>query len=106
MSKVRKTGRMPPPQQLVYGDFSEVPDLHTILDKTNRVKDSFMRLPPEIRANFKNDPQRWLSYMEDPKKTEEHYELGLKIRPEEVKDEPQRVVVVESNVEPKGEPAQ
>jgi hypothetical protein len=95
MAKVRKTGRMPPPRELIYGDFSDIPDLHGVFERISRVKDAFMRLPPEVRNRFRNDPERWLKYMEDPTKKEEQYELGLRERPEVIKDEPTRVVVVD-----------
>jgi hypothetical protein len=95
MAKVRKTGRLPPPRELIYGNFSDIPDLHGIFERINKVKDAFMRLPPEIRNNFRNDPERWLKYMEDPTKREEQYNNGLRERPVEVKEEPQRVIVIQ-----------
>ena len=106
MQKVRKTGRMPPPRELIYGDFSDIPDLHGVFERISRVKDAFMRLPPEVRNRFRNDPERWLKYMEDPEKKEEQYELGLRERPQEVKEEPTRVVVVEDKQAQKGQEGQ
>lgn len=95
MQKVRKTGRMPPPRDLIYGDFSDIPDLHGVFGRINKVRDAFMRLPPEVRNNFRNDPERWLKYMEDPSKREEQIKLGLREPPKANKDEPTRVIVVE-----------
>lgn len=96
MRKVRKGAVLPPPSELIVGDFSDVADLHTILERTNKVKDAFMRLPPETRNQFRNDPQRFIKYMSDPEKTEEQIKLGLRVKPEEIKEpEPEKVIIVE-----------
>lgn len=96
MAKVRKgKATLPDPGQLIVGDFTNTPDLHEIMAKTNQVKEAFMRLPAEVRNRFRNDPQRFIDYMSDKDKHEEQVELGLRIKPEEKpKEEPIEVKVV------------
>jgi hypothetical protein len=94
MEKVRKKGIMPPAGELMVADFSEIPDLHTMLQKTRKVNDAFMRLPPEVRNNFRNDPERFIKYMSDPEKKDEQIKLGLRLKePEKVKEEPIEVII-------------
>ena len=62
----------------VSGDFSEVGDFQSCLDKINRAKDEFASLPAEIRARFGNDPVTYVDFVLDPANTEECVRLGLK----------------------------
>lgn len=83
---------------LVFGDASYVEelDVHKIFEITNRLKQSFMNLPPKVRERFENKPQKFVDFMEskEEKDIEEQYSLGLRIRkPEDPKAEPVEVIV-------------
>ncbi len=62
----------------VSGDFSEVGDFQSCLDKINRAKDEFAALPSDIRARFGNDPVAYVDFVLNPANTEECIRLGLK----------------------------
>ena len=94
VQQYKKTGIMPPPQQLMYGDFSYVPDIHEIFATIEKAKSAFMALPAKIRKQFNNQPEDFIRYMEDPEMFDEQVKAGLREKPQEITDEPQRVVIV------------
>ena len=65
--------RAPP----TYGDFSNVDDFHTAMNKVKSAEDSFMRLPSAVRKHVNNDPGEFLSMVNDPERKEELVDLGL-----------------------------
>lgn len=103
MARVRKGAPLPTGKELMVGDFSNAPDLHEILQKTNKVKESFMRLPPEVRNRFRNDPQRFIDYMSDEKNHDEQIKLGLREKPEEIPEEKPVEVIIKNTEEKAGE---
>lgn len=57
MRRFKVTGQMPfGSAQGVYGDFTEITDYESAVGKIERANQMFMRLPPEVREKFKNDP--------------------------------------------------
>lgn len=60
-----------------YGDFSNVDDYQTALNKVISAQESFDALPAEIRKRFKNDPAELIDFMNDPKNAQEAVQLGL-----------------------------
>lgn len=72
------TGELPsdirPPQ---YGDFTNITDFHTAMNAVRQAEEEFMRIPPDLRARFANDPQRLLMFVEDPNNRDEAQKLGL-----------------------------
>jgi hypothetical protein len=42
--------------------------------------DAFMTLPAELRYKFNNDPQNFISYLQDPKNDEEAIKYGFKVK--------------------------
>lgn len=51
------TGTMPfGREQGVFGDFTEIHDLDSAIERVTRARDAFMTLPPEVRERFQNDP--------------------------------------------------
>ncbi|WNK12416.1 MAG: internal scaffolding protein [Microvirus sp.] len=60
-----------------YGDFSNVPDLRTILDLAHQAKESFNELPPKLRARFNNEPAQLWEFVNDPENADEAVRLGL-----------------------------
>ncbi|WNK14638.1 MAG: internal scaffolding protein [Microvirus sp.] len=78
------TGELPtnyrPPQS---GDFTDVTDFHTAMNAVRAATESFMEMPGELRARFANDPQRLMTFLEDPSNKEEALKLGLTQLPPE-----------------------
>lgn len=88
-----------------FGDLSGE-DFKTMTDKVINAKNSFDKLPSEIRNRFNNDPGSLLEFMDNPENRNEAIKLGLirKTWSEEldglgehvVRDENEKVVSVES----------
>lgn len=45
----------------VYADFTGVYDYHSAVERIDGARDRFMKLPPELRDKFGNDPGRLIS---------------------------------------------
>jgi len=60
-----------------YGDFTDVPDLRTAMDRLNDARDKFMSLPPKLRARFNNNLAQLWDFVNDPENAEEAVRLGL-----------------------------
>lgn len=60
-----------------YGDFTDVVDYRTACDVVRRADEMFSSLPASVRANFDNDPSRFLSFVDDPANSSKLVELGL-----------------------------
>lgn len=57
MRRFKVTGQMPfGSAQGVYGDFTEITDYESAVEKIRGAHERFMKLPPEVREKFKNDP--------------------------------------------------
>lgn len=65
----------------VYGDFSDVQDFASCLDRVKSAMDDFASLPAELRARFGNDPRAYYEYVLDPANQEECVRLGLREAP-------------------------
>lgn len=63
----------------VYGDFTGVNDFESALDAVERAEEGFMRLPPEAREKFANDPARFLDYAQRVTDAELAEFVGLKV---------------------------
>lgn len=59
-----------------YGDFSNVLDYQSALNLANLAQSEFLKLPPELRAKFENDPGNYLDFISDPANAEESIEQG------------------------------
>ncbi|WNK15083.1 MAG: internal scaffolding protein [Microvirus sp.] len=70
-----------------YGDFSDMPDLRTALERVNDAKNRFMDLPPELRARFHNSPGELWSFVNDPINADASVSLGLLKRVEPLQPE-------------------
>lgn len=60
-----------------FSDYSEIFDFQTANNIIVKAKNDFMQLPAKIRTRFQNDPQQYLTFMEDPENTDEAIKLGL-----------------------------
>lgn len=81
MVKSFGVGGMPVPPEVMdpryYGDFSDVPDLQTALDRLREAQERFSALPAHLRAEFNNSPAELWAFLQDPANGEEAVELGL-----------------------------
>lgn len=67
----------------MFGDFTNVPDYQTALNKVIEAQDLFSRLPSKIRDRFENNPQKLLEFLQDDANREEAISLGLLSKPVE-----------------------
>ena len=82
MKRANSTGYIGDPlkqtfRQAQYGDFSEMKDFHTSLNKVQQLQTDFMKLPASLRKKFNNDVTNLTIYLSDPKNLKEAVELGL-----------------------------
>lgn len=77
-----------------YGDFSDVPDYKTGLERLMAAQDMFMSLPAVIRDRFGNDPGKYIEFATNPENLPELRKMGL-APPEAEAPKPQLVQVVE-----------
>lgn len=72
------TGELPKNVRIPqYGDFTEINDFHSAMNLVIMANDAFMSMPAEVRERFKNDPELFLEFFQDPKNREEGVKLGL-----------------------------
>lgn len=68
-----------------YGDFTGATDFQESLNRVVKMNTEFMRLAPEIRKKFNNDPAELIAYLDqaqkDPKVKEEAISLGILPKP-------------------------
>lgn len=67
------SGDRPP----IFGDFDNVPDYQSALDKVIDAQDRFMQLPSAVRKRFDNDPGKLLEFLSSEDNRKEAVELGL-----------------------------
>lgn len=60
-----------------YGDFEEVADFHTAMQAVRDAQESFMSMPPELRARFHNDPQELVEFVASEDNRAEAVKLKL-----------------------------
>lgn len=70
-----------------YGDFTDIPDLRTALDRTRDAVDRFNALPAALRARFHNRPELLHQFVMDPANADQAVELGLLKRVVQAADE-------------------
>ena len=56
-------------------------DYQTMLNTVAAANSMFEGLPSKIRNQFDNDPQKFITFMDDENNNEAMYEMGLKERP-------------------------
>jgi len=80
------TARMP-----MQGDFDEIFDYRTALERVQSAERAFMQLPPQLRAQLENDPANLLPFIQDPRNAKELVRLGLAVpRPQEAPKEAEK----------------
>lgn len=74
------TGQLPTGVRVpTYGDFTEVRDYKSAMDAIALANSSFMEMPADIRAEFQNDPQRFVEFCSDEKNLPRMREIGLAV---------------------------
>lgn len=104
LRRYQATGDIPVSKSGVYGDFSDVGDFSTCLNKINKAKAEFEALPSDLRARFGNDPESYVAFCLDPANIDEAVRLGLRVKPAANPDTPVDVLKrIEKAVTPKGD---
>ena len=67
--------------QASFGDFSNVDDYHSAMNKVRTAELGFSELPSALRSRFGNDPARLVEFLQDPENLDEAIELGLASKP-------------------------
>lgn len=65
------------PDQMIYGDFTDVVDYETSLQRIDRAQQSFAALPAKIRDRFHNDPAELIEFVSNADNRDEAIKLGL-----------------------------
>lgn len=70
--------QMPAPRKPPeYGDFSEVHDFETAMQRIREAEQTFLTLPADVREDFDNNPAELLTFVHDDANYEEAAEMGL-----------------------------
>lgn len=79
MSHYEKTGILTHVRegQPHYGDFEGADDYHSAMNRILEAQDAFMAIPSQIRAQFANDPGKFLEFAQDPDNHDQMVEMGL-----------------------------
>lgn len=67
--------------QPLYGDFSEIEDYQTSLEKVMSAEERFNSLPSELRKKFDYNPQNMIDFIMDEANREECIKLGFINKP-------------------------
>lgn len=85
-----KDGSLPPaavyPENF-FGDFTDVADFRTAVDRIKDAADRFNLLPASLRGRFENDPAKMYEWVLDAANIDEAEKLGL-IKREMIRQEP------------------
>lgn len=81
-----------------YGDFSGISDYKTALDRVMDAHEEFMGLPAHLRAQFDNDPENLIAFLNDESNRSEAEKLGL-VQPKNLEEAP---LVEEKTPTPEG----
>ena len=73
-----KRGSVPEnPDEMTYGDFTDVVDYETALQRVITAQESFDALPARVRDRFENDPANLIEFLNDESNRDEALSLGL-----------------------------
>lgn len=62
-----------------YLNLLEMPDYQESLQTVINAQNSFMELDADVRLRFENDPGKFLEWLGDPSKEQEHVAMGLRV---------------------------
>lgn len=89
MELIAKTAAL---TQFVYDDVSDN-DFEETMNLMIRAKDTFSNVPSKIRAQFDNNPAKFMDFVHNPENSDKLVEMGL-ANPPEPAPEPVQVAVV------------
>lgn len=88
MARSLKSGMLPTRGEAgFYGDFTDVEDYQTAVNRVIEAENAFMSLPSSIRKRFGNNPAELLDFMSDENNLDEAVKLGI-------------IPVIEKEIEP------
>lgn len=74
------TGELPENVRVpTYGDFTEVYDFQSAVNAIALARESFEEMPAEVRAEFNNDPGKFVEFCSKPENLERMRKLGLAV---------------------------
>jgi len=81
LKRYQNTGSLPYliKQNPQYGDFSSISDYQTSLNTVLHAQAQFNALSSEVRDRFHNDPEKFLSFCNNPDNADEMVRLGLAV---------------------------
>ena len=72
-----------------YGDFTNVPlSYHDAMNQVREADEMFQSIPAHVRAEFQNDPGKFLEFVQNPENAQRMYDLGLSNSPPARQKEP------------------
>lgn len=78
VKRFRLSGQMPTDVRMpTYGDFEGVSDFREAATAIAMARESFERMPAEVRARFQNDPAAFVDFCSDDRNRGEAVKLGL-----------------------------
>lgn len=92
LRKVQKTGMIEhlAEGEPFYGDVSDIVDYKEALNVVANANDLFMKMSPEIRERFSNDPAQLIEFLDNKENLEEAVELGICVKQPEKPVEEQK----------------
>lgn len=60
-----------------YGDFTKANEYQEALNLVMDAQDAFMEVPAKVRAQFNNDPGKFMEFVTNPKNHDQLVEMGL-----------------------------
>lgn len=60
-----------------YGDYTGAPDFHSAMNLISNASSMFESVPSKIRAQFDNDPGKFLAFMQDEKNRDAIIKMGF-----------------------------
>lgn len=100
------TGELPDPGSVkapLEGDFHEVYDFQSAMNVVRAAEEAFEAMPAEVRAEFNNDPARFMDFFHNPENRARAEKLGLVV-PRETPAPPEPVAVRVVTDDPGGQP--
>ena len=61
----------------VFGDFSDLHDFGSVVNRVNQAKENFMLLPADVRTRFDNDVEKLLDFINTPENEIEAVNMNL-----------------------------
>lgn len=78
VAQFHKTGLLPAGYaEGVFSDVSEIGDFRAAKERVLLAESEFMKLPPQLRSRFDNDPLSFVEFAVDPANRQDLIDLGL-----------------------------